>query len=96
MVFQLTKKTNLIWFVFWGASFATIVVYRFFWFLDSYWVCLAILGIINIFIASMIFRVYGVKSISISLVLLGLILGQWWFWEFIFVSIIWQLRGVAP
>ena len=74
----------------------TLAVYSVLWMKQWYYVLLSFLGIVSLIVGISILRFFRTNNRSIILIVLGLVVGQWWFVELIFIQIIWQVKGFSP
>jgi hypothetical protein len=77
------KAKNL--FKTWGAfvllNILTVLVYEFGWASDGYQYYLAILGTLTTIAAGWILFKAGLNWLSVLVIFIGLLIGQWWFLE---------------
>ena len=85
-----------LWVPFVVVSLSTAIVYVTLWSLEWYWILLFLLGVLCGFLAARILARSKQSRWSVWLVVLGLVLGQWWFIEFLATQAIWQFRGFGP
>ncbi len=89
-------SNTLVWGAFTVASLLTAIVYATLWSEKWYWVILSILGISSVVLAVMVLKRSGFIYWAVAGVALGLLIGQWWFVEFMAAQILWSVRGFAP
>ena len=89
-------SNTLVWVAFMVASLLTAIVYATLWSEKWYWVILSILGISSVVLAVMMLQRSGFMYWAVASVALGLLIGQWWFLEFMAAQILWSVRGFAP
>jgi hypothetical protein len=91
-----TKKQIIMWVAFWLFAVLTWVVYSGLWMKGWYYLALSALGIISLFLAIGILATKGRTCRSIILIVLGLVIGQWWLIESLAMMALWGIRGFAP
>jgi hypothetical protein len=63
---------------------------------EWYYLGLSALGIVGLLSGIGILAATGRTRRSIVLVVLGLLIGQWWLMEILIVQAIWSIKGFAP
>lgn len=91
-----TKKQAVVWVAFWLSAVLTWIVYSALWMKGWYYLALSALGIISLFLGIGILATKGRTRRSIILIVLGLVIGQWWLIEMLIAQAIWSIRGFAP
>lgn len=93
----MNAKTRMVvvWAVFWLTAILTWFVYSGGWMMVSYHVALSVLGIISACLAFWILKTNRTWR-SVILVVLGLVVGQWWLVEMSIMYVLWSVRGFAP
>ena len=86
----------LVWGAFTVASLLAALVYVTCWSMKIYWVILSILGIASVVLAILVLKRSEFKIWAVAGVAIGLLIGQWWFMEFIATQILWSMKGFAP
>ena len=90
-----TTGRNIVWIVFGLTSILTWVVYLKLWMMPSYHVLLALLGVASVCLGLWLATTHFVWR-SVLLVVIGLVIGQWWLLERLVVQILWKFKGMAP
>lgn len=90
------KSQFFLWAPFAISSLLTTIVYVTLWTLGWYWVLLSLLGILSGVFAARIFVHIGSRRSSVIGVSFGLLVGQWWFIEFMATQMLWRIGGFAP
>jgi uncharacterized membrane protein YqgA involved in biofilm formation len=90
------SKSIILWTLFALTSVLTVLSYKLAWSLSAYWTLLFCLGLLSLLFAILVLLHAGPKPWSITAVVAGLLIGQWWFVEMMAVRLIWALRGFAP
>lgn len=85
-----------LWAPFVIASLLTSITYTALWEIGRYWALLSLLGVLSGALAARILARANSSRWSVSFVVLGLILGQWWFIEFVTMQLLWSIRGFGP
>lgn len=86
----------LSWSLFAIGTAVTWVVYMFMTSLGQYYEILSLLGVSTLGSGIWILKEHGWARSAIVTVLLGLLLGQWWFLEYSLASVLWTIHGFAP
>ena len=86
----------MIWIVFLLTSILTWVVSSELWMMSTYLLILTVLGILSFCLGLWLVVSSHFTWRSILLVVIGLMIGQWWLLEQLIVQIIWKLKGMAP
>lgn len=86
----------IIWAPFAIASALTFLVYRSLWALEWYWTVLSLLGGVCGILAIRILRQTGLHPWPILGVVVGLLVGQWWFIQTMVLQLLWRSNGFAP
>jgi hypothetical protein len=89
-------KAAKIWIGFALVSVATPIVYKVAYAIPGYLTVLLALAIVAVTLAVAGLRSVGAQAWSISLTVLGLVLGQWWLIKSILVLASMKLNGFAP
>jgi hypothetical protein len=90
-------KNNLfLWIAFSIASLLTFFVYRYLWTIKFYWILLVFLCTVSFLFAVVIIKYERLKKLPIVIIIIGLIIGQWWIFELVFVKLTWIIKGFAP
>lgn len=94
----MNTKTQMIvlWGAFWLSAILTWVIYSGGWMMASYHVALSVLAIISACLAFWILKTNPFAWSSVALIVLGLVVGQWWLVEWLIVKILWSIRGFVP
>jgi uncharacterized membrane protein YqgA involved in biofilm formation len=74
----------------------TLYVYNYQWTIGPYWVLLIFLGTVSLLLAIRIIKYEKIQRLPLILVIIGLVIGQWWFIELLFAKFIWTIKGFAP
>lgn len=91
------KANNyILWIAFCFTSVLTWGVKSSLWMTHFYNLILAICGIASIFLGLTLIVLSRFSWRSTILVVLGLLIGQWWFIQLCAVLLIWRFRGFAP
>lgn len=86
-----------LWAAFVILTIATILTDQFFWMYGWYFLLLKALGVGSVMISFLILRQETRRNIiSITAIIIGIVVGQWWFLELVVVRSIWYLNGMAP
>lgn len=91
-----TKKQKVMWVAFWLIAVLTWIVYSSLWMKGWYYLALSMLGIISLFLAIGILITKGRTYRSITLIVLGLVIGQWWIIETLAMIAFGKIKGFAP
>jgi len=88
---------NVHWWVpFVATSLLTFIVYRTAWATSFYWPVLCCLGIAAVALSIGLLRQTRLRLWPLVGVACGLLIGQWWFVQFVVLFAFWKLRGFAP
>jgi len=90
------KKKLSLWIPFTITSLLTLYVYSYLWNTGLYWLLLISLGAVSLLLAGRIIKYERLQRLPLTLVIIGLIIGQWWFFELVFAKLIWTIKGFAP
>jgi len=85
-----------LWLAFWVFSFLTLLVDLGSWMLEFRSTIRLVLAIFSIALGLSILKIGGRTARSITLVTIGLVVGQWWLIRTIAVLTIWNFVGFAP
>jgi len=86
----------LLWLAFWAVAAMTAIVDRCGRMLDAWQAILNLLGLLQMILAASLVRTKGWGASVLAHVVLGLLLGQWWFVESTFMQVVWRLSGFGP
>lgn len=89
------KQLTFLWSVFAVASFGTILLYSYGWSLSSYYLWLSALGVLSCVLGYVVWAASDAKPRAAVFIAIGLLLGQWWFWEKILHQLLFRLSGFA-
>ena len=92
---HLYKQTAFPWCAFAIASFSTIAVYLFGWSLASYYLWLAILGVLSCMSAFYVWIASATKLRPAIFIGAGILVGQWWFWQKVLHQALFRISGFA-
>ena len=84
------------WVGFGLVSLASLVVYKTAWSVSFYWLLLSCLAVAAVVMGLIVLRQTGVKPWSLAAVIGGLVVGQWWFIQWLLIVAFGKLRGFAP
>ena len=93
---SLTPRKVLSWLIFAVGSALTWYMYIFMTSLGQYYEFLSILGVLTLGSGIWVLKEHDWTRSSIISVLLGLLLGQWWFLESGLAIVLWTIQGFAP
>lgn len=93
---KMDNVRKIIWIVFILTSVLTWLVYSELWMVSLYYFVLSLLGIFCFCLGLCLVVSSHFSWHSILLVVIGLVIGQWWLLEQIVMQIIWKLKGMAP
>ena len=74
----------------------TLLVRMTMWSSSYYYVMLSSCAILSLVLGMYALWRVGIKPWSVALVVVGLIVGQWWFFEMALMFAFWKWRGFAP
>ena len=92
----LPSTTTFSWLIFVACSTLTWLIYFFMTSFGRYYEVLPILGALTLGIGVWVLQENGWTHRAMSIVALGLLLGQWWFLEFGIASVLWTVHDFAP
>ena len=92
----MTAKFSQLWLLFGMSSLITWIAYRTLWMTDQYWLILTILSFCSISAAIVVAIESKFQLRSLALLLLGLLIGQWWWVQKFLMQAYWSLNGFAP
>ena len=92
----MTKHGKLLWTGFTLTSVLTPIVYKTAYALPGYWAVLSCLGIAAFAFATMALRHTGLRVWSVVAVVGGLVVGQWWPFQFLILMGFWKWKGFGP
>lgn len=98
-VFQMELKSRppaFLWSPFVIVSLLTFLVHETAWAVGPYWKLLSLGGVLSSILAVRIVAHTGLRLRPVVFVVIGLIVGQWWFIEFMTAQLLWSIRGFAP
>ena len=84
------------WALFGGASLLTWTAYKTLWATDWYWIYLSLLGTLSAGLAIAVLRQAGFRFLPVAGVIVGLLVGQWWFVQAVILQLFWRVGGMAP
>lgn len=87
---------KVVWAIFWLLAILTQLASARLWMLTSYELMLSALAIFSAALGVWILITTRFAWRSVALVVLGLIVGQWWLVESLAMMAFWSLRGFAP
>ena len=90
------KIRTTLWTAFWLFSLLTLVVDLAPWMMEWRSTVRLVLGIISIVLGLSILATIERTRRSVALVVIGLVVGQWWLIKTLFVFAIWSIGGFAP
>ncbi len=90
------RLTALVWVPFALSSLGTSIAYRTLWRTEWYWIYLSLLGVLSLFFAALVLKRCGFKFLPLAGVIVGLLLGQWWFIQSVILQMFWHFSGFAP
>lgn len=64
--------------------------------LERYYEILSLLGMMTLGAGMWVLKEQGWTHRAILMVVIGLLLGQWWFLEYGAASVLWTIHGFAP
>lgn len=79
-----------------GIAALTLWVQKTYWLGDDNFLLLNVLLIVHVIISSLILWLIPGGMLFKIVVIIFLIIGQWWGIEFLIMLVIWYLRGFAP
>lgn len=91
-----TKTRTALWIAFWLFSLLTLVVDLAPWMMEWRSTVRLVLGIISIVLGLSILTTIERTRRSVALVVIGLVVGQWWLIKILVVFAIWSIGGFAP
>ena len=86
----------LSWVIFAAGSTLTWIIYTFMTGFGQYYELLSILGVLTFGFGIWVLQANAWTRRAIIIVVIGLLLGQWWFLEFSGVNVLWTIHGFAP
>lgn len=96
-ILRLSTKPKMVgWIAFWLSVILTWLAYLYAWMVGPYYVLLSALGIISLCLGLWVLKESRFAWHSTVLVVLGLLIGQWWLIEFLVAQVLWGSRGFAP
>jgi hypothetical protein len=90
------KKKLSLWMPFIISSLLTSYVYSYLWTIEMYWLLLTFLGTVSLLLAGRIIKYEKLQRLSLTIIIFGIVIGQWWFIELVFAKFIWAVKGFAP
>jgi hypothetical protein len=89
-------KNLAMWTLFTVASLVTVLTYNVVWIESNYFTWLPWLGLLSFLFGILVLGITGPNRWSVTVVIAGLIIGQWWFVKtlIVFASMAWG--GFAP
>lgn len=92
------NRRFLLWMLFWLVSALTLTMDRLFYvpLQNMRLPALLVLGLIDIALGIAVIRQSQRRSLALFYVIVGVVAGNWWFFEWCIVGLIWKLRGFAP
>lgn len=81
------------WSAFAVASFATMMLHLFGWSLASYYLWLSALGIVCGVLGHLIWTASHARLRAAVFIAVGLLVGQWWFWQRAITQLFFQFSG---
>jgi hypothetical protein len=88
--------TTIAWSGFWASVAATWATYHFGWMLHTYFVWLSVAAVLSLALGLWVLWLVHFRRAAVVLVVLGLLVGQWWFWQLLLIMTFWRIRGFAP
>jgi hypothetical protein len=87
---------KVVWAIFWLFAILTRLVSARLWMLTSYELVLSVLAAISAGLGLWILITNRFAWRSVSLVILGFVIGQWWLIESLAMMAFWSVKGFAP
>ena len=87
---------KLVWLVFGMVAVLTLFVYSRLWMISQYYIVLALLGALNMFLGAWLIFDNRFKYSVILIIILFILISQWWVIELYLVQLIWKLKGMGP
>lgn len=91
-----TKKLKILWPVYALFALLTWFIYSGVWMVALYYLTLSVMGIVSAGLAFCILKEHRFALRPAVLVVLVLVVGQWWLIEFLTVQLLWSIKGFAP
>lgn len=83
----------MVWAIFFLLAMLTALVYEFGWATDDYQLYLGVLGIVSLISAISVLLSTRLNWPSVILILMGLLVGQWWFIQGALMQASWLMKG---
>lgn len=84
------------WALFCGASLLTWAAYKTLWGTEWYLIYLSLLSTLSAGLAIAVLRQAGFRLLPLAGVVVGLLVGQWWFVQAVILRLFWRMGGMAP
>jgi len=84
------------WAIFAIAAVLTWVIYAKAWMIGPYYLALSLLALLNLAVGIWVTSLYRFAWRATLIVVVILLVGQWWFVEAAIVQGLWTMRGFAP
>jgi hypothetical protein len=91
-----TAKNLIIWGLFALASLATVLTYNVLWLETNYFTWLPWLGFGSLILGIIVLIFTSLNRWSVTIVVLGLLVGQWWYVKSLIVLVFMACCGFAP
>ncbi|KPK48584.1 MAG: hypothetical protein AMS22_15085 [Thiotrichales bacterium SG8_50] len=85
-----------LWIAFWLSAVATWAAHSTLWMQEWYYLALSVLAATSLAIGVTILATKERSARNIALVVIGLVIGQWWLIEVLATQVIWRFGGFAP
>ena len=85
-----------LWILFGISNMITWIAYQTLWMTDRYHLTLTILALCATSVAFLVAVKSRFRFRSLSFLILGLLIGQWWWVQSFLMKTIWTLNGFAP
>ena len=92
----MSASLTQLWFLFGITNVITWIGYQTLWMTDRYPLILTILALCATSVAILVAVKSRFRFRSLSFLILGLLIGQWWWVQSFLMKTIWTLNGFAP
>jgi hypothetical protein len=88
--------TGVAWGAFGASAVATLLTYHFGYALPGWFLWLILEAILSIALGIWVLRLARYRRVAVVLVVLGLLIGQWWLLMSLITLTLWKINGFAP
>jgi hypothetical protein len=88
--------TAVAWLSFWASVVAAWLTNHFAWMLQVWFLWLILTAALSVASGVWVLRLTHFRRAAVALVVLGLLIGQWWLLKLLLLVVFFKIRGFAP